>query len=142
MKTINTFITVAPDRQAFNSHIPPLTATKPSVARLQYELLMAHPYEFCMDDLNFLVYCQRQGLDRSDMNLKARFLARPHACMRASALTKIYGFGAHYNHAGKIALYPVDAPAYHKLLKSQDLKIEAALSNKKSTSQASGLVAA
>ena len=37
-----------------------------------------------------------------------------HPCMRASSLTKKYGWGAHYNEEGKIAIYPVDSDEYQQ----------------------------
>jgi hypothetical protein len=46
-----------------------------------------------------------------------------HPCLRASALVKRYGFGAHYNEEGKIALYPADSAAYQAFLQDPSVKV-------------------
>ncbi|MCH5598813.1 DUF6157 family protein [Niabella ginsengisoli] len=42
--------------------------------------------------------------------------------MRASPLTKRYGFGVHANSEGKIALYGVGSKEYSKLIKDPGIK--------------------
>ena len=51
--------------------------------------------------------------------------------MRASALVKRYGFGAHYNEAGKIAVYPLGSEAYQAFLEQDQVKVLAGMRTRK-----------
>jgi hypothetical protein len=50
--------------------------------------------------------------------LWAELFQKGHPCMRASALTKRYGWGAHYNQHGKIALYPMESEEYQQFVQA------------------------
>ncbi len=132
MKITNTFIRVADDSAAIMGVIPPLKGTQKTIARLHYDLLSEHPYEYDIDSFNFEIFCQKNDIpeERRDTYREA-FFSKGHPCMRASPLTKTYGFGAHYNGAGKIAIYPVDSKAYYKLLNDPDNTVEMAMRSKK-----------
>lgn len=136
MKITNRFITIAEDCKTVMGIIPPARDTGPTLARLHYDLLSEHPYEYTIDDLNFTVHALKTGTNLRDERARAAFLSKGHPCMRASPLTKTYGFGAHYNHAGKIAIYPVDSVAYRKMLNDPDLIVEKAMRNKRLTEAA------
>ncbi|WP_343685457.1 DUF6157 family protein [Asticcacaulis sp.] len=127
----NTFIAIAEDSKHRMGVEPPRRDGPPTLARLHYELLSEHPYELTLDDLNFTVHCLKHGLDTADQAARTAFLSKGHPCMRASPLTKTYGFGAHYNHAGKIALYPADSVAYRKFLKDPEVRVEKAMRSKR-----------
>jgi hypothetical protein len=82
---------------------------------IQYELLTEHPYQFDHEDLVYAVYVRQKGIPEEVLatdadTIRAELFSKGHPCLRASALTKRYGFGAHYNEAGKIGLYPVESP--------------------------------
>lgn len=132
MKITNTFVPVAADIRVSQGIMPPLREGPPTVGRLHYDLLSEHPYEYDIDSLNFEVWCRRNRIadDQRDAHRDA-FFSKGHPCMRASPLTKTYGFGAHYNGAGKIAIYPMDSVAYRKLLNDPDLKVEPAMRSKR-----------
>jgi len=51
--------------------------------------------------------------------------------MRASALTKRYGWGVHANEEGKIALYGADSEEYKKFVKDKNLQHVKAMRSKK-----------
>ncbi|UDF04635.1 DUF6157 family protein [Asticcacaulis sp. AND118] len=127
----NTFIAIAEDSKHRMGVEPPRRDGTPTLAQIHYDLLAEHPYELTIDDLNFTVHCLKNGIDKGDQAARAAFLSKGHPCMRASPLTKSYGFGAHYNHAGKIALYPADSVAYHKFLQDPQVKVEKAMRNKR-----------
>ena len=59
------------------------------------------------------------------------FLAKPYACMRASPLTKNYGWGAHYNVDGKIAIYAVGSKDYVRLVEDVSIRKFSALRSKR-----------
>lgn len=132
MKITDTFIAIADDSPATMSTVPPAGDSERTIARLHYELLSDHPYEFDLDSFNFEVYCLKNRIapDHREAHRQA-FLAKGHPCMRASPLTKSYGFGAHYNGSGKIAIYPVDSIAYTKFLGDPGVKVEKAMRAKR-----------
>lgn len=136
MTIINTFIAIAEDSKNRMGTEPPVREGGPSLARLHFDLLSEHPYELTIDDLNFTVHCLKTGTDRQDEAARQRFLSKGHPCMRASPLTKTYGFGAHYNHSGKIAIYPADSRAYAKFLQDPEVKVEKAMRSKRATETA------
>jgi Family of unknown function (DUF6157) len=49
--------------------------------------------------------------------------------MRASPLTKAYGWGAHYDENGKLAIYPRESAAYAGLSRDKRLAIVKAMRN-------------
>jgi len=54
--------------------------------------------------------------------LREQFFAKPKACFRASPLVKKYGWGIHYDHDGKVALYEIESALYRQFLQSDDVK--------------------
>jgi hypothetical protein len=137
MKIANTFITVADDCPASHGAPPPMRDGVPSLARLHYDLLTTQPYAYDIDALNFKVWRLRNGVSEADADQhRAAFFSKGHPCMRASPLTKRYGFGAHYDGAGKIAVYPVKSAAYDELLNAPGNKVEKAMRNKRAPTSA------
>lgn len=49
----DTLIPAAPDSTAERGELPPLRAGKPTVARLQFELIHDHPYLYTSEDVHF-----------------------------------------------------------------------------------------
>ncbi len=132
MRITDTFITIADDSPATMGTVPPARDGDRTIARLHYDLLSEHPYEFDLDSFNFEVYClkNRIAAEHRDAH-RTQFFSKGHPCMRASPLTKSYGFGAHYNGSGKIAIYPVDSIAYKKFLSDRDVRVEKAMRAKR-----------
>jgi hypothetical protein len=111
---------------------PPIKDAGATIARLQYDLLMQHPYEYDIDALNFEVYCRKNAVpDAERPEQHERFFSKSHPCLRASPLTKQYGFGAHYDGMGRIALYARDSVAYAKFQRDASLKVEKAMRNRR-----------
>lgn len=116
----DTFIQIAPDSSATEAVIPADDRPKKTIHRLQYELLTEKPYHYTHEEFVFEVYRLRQGIDEETLaedgdELRADFHKKEHPCMRASALTKKYGWGAHHNDEGKIALVPIESEDYQTL---------------------------
>ena len=119
MSYTHTFIRVAEDAPAATAQVPPPRA-QPSVAELQHRLLREHPYELTEEELYVRVHGLRRGLDEREIaerhaELHAEVYAKPQACLRASPLTKRYGYGAHYDAQGRIALHPRESESYARL---------------------------
>jgi hypothetical protein len=112
----NTLIETAADTKVVKGTIPPSKRNK-TVAERQYELIAAAPYQYTSDDIIFRVYAERRDL-MPDEYPEARtvFFSRGQACLRASPLTKTYGYGIHSNSEGKVALYGMETATYQKFV--------------------------
>jgi Family of unknown function (DUF6157) len=110
----NTFISIADDCPAYMAEAPPARSQK-SVAQLQYEMLIAQPYQLTSDDVLYAVNGKRRGISKSD------FFAKTQPDFRLSPLTKRYGWGVHFNAEGKIALFAVGTLTYEMLVGDRSL---------------------
>lgn len=123
----NTFIAVAPDCPAAAATTPPAGA-KPTVARLQYDLLSARPYELTSDELLFEVHLQRGNIGAEHRSAEwERFFAKPQACVRSSPLAKRYGWGLHHDDQERIALVGVGTAEYLDLAASPEVEQKVAM---------------
>lgn len=127
----NTLIEIAADCPAKAGEIPPVK-NKKSVANLQYELLIEHPYEFTSDDILFSVFATRKAILKEDLeNQRKQFFSKGQPCFRASPLTKRYGWGVHANEEGKIALLGAETAAYQTLKADKSVQKKNAMRSKR-----------
>ncbi|MEP7189331.1 MAG: DUF6157 family protein [Roseiflexaceae bacterium] len=118
----NAFIEVAEDCKTDVGKIPPEKQEK-TVASMQYEMIHGTPYQYTSDDVLFTIYATRNGIDESERDYKsAEFFSKGQACLRSSALGKIYGWGIHYDSESRIALYARDSEDYIRLKNDSTLK--------------------
>lgn len=119
----NAFIQVAEDCPVAMGEVPPLKAENRSMARLQFEMLADHPYQFTSDEVLFDCFAKKNAIAKAQMK-EARdvFFSKGQPCFRASPLTKRYGWGVHADAAGKIAIYAQDSAEYKKL--SRDKQVQ------------------
>lgn len=119
---INTFIEVAEDTQVSEGTAPPIR-NKKTIAEMQYQLITQFPYKYTSDELLFQIYADRNALNEADYK-EARniFFSKGQACLRASPLTKKYGFGIHSNHEGKIACYGMETKEYRNFINDANIK--------------------
>ena len=115
-----TFIRVSADCPVKRSVIPVLKGERPSIAVLEYGLLSSAPYAYTQEELLFLVHVRREGISRSVLEsnheaLWTDYFSRSRACLRASPLSKRYGWGFHFDDDGKVALVPVESEEYQRL---------------------------
>ena len=124
----NTFIAVADDSPAISGEVPPVKGDTKTVANITFEMVNKNPYKFTSDDVLFHVYAERKDLTESELEeARKQFFSKGQACMRASPLTKRYGWGIHNDENGKIALYGMETPEYQKFLKDENLKVVKAM---------------
>lgn len=129
---INTFIEIADDSPTTTAEIPPLKGENKTAANIQFEMIIDHPYKYTSDDVLFNVYAVKNNIHKSDLKEeREKFFSKGQACMRASALTKRYGWGVHANEEGKVALYGADSDEYKKLVKDKKLQHVKAMRSKK-----------
>lgn len=119
---IDTFIEVADDTKASTGTKPPSKDTK-TVAEMQYALVARNPYKYTSDDVLFRVFAERNDISKEEQKAaREQFFSKGQACLRASPLTKTYGFGVHNNSEGKIAIYGMETPEYEKFVKDGKIK--------------------
>lgn len=121
------FIQVATDCPVKEAVVPASKDGNKTVAVHEYECLSAKPYFYTQEELFFTVHVRRLGIPAKELKsrrarLWAEFFAKPHACLRASALTKTYGWGVHFDQAGKIALVPMQGKDYQRFARDPKLK--------------------
>ena len=117
----NMLVAVSPDCPVYEGVEPVSKRDAKPAHVIQYELLSQNPYVYTFEEQLFEVYMRHKGYS-SEMGeaekerVREELLAKSHPCMRASMLPKKYGWGVHYNHEGKIALYGMESEAYQTLL--------------------------
>jgi hypothetical protein len=115
----DTFVLVAPDCPVTAAVVPAAKGAGPTVAVIQYELLMTRPYALTLEDLIFATHVRRANLPKAEAKaraaeIRAALFAKSHPCMRASPLPKKYGWGVHHDGAGRMALYGVESGEYQR----------------------------
>lgn len=119
---VDTFIAVAADCPVDVSTVPPDSRGVKTIARLQFELLTEHPYRFTSDDVLFEVAARRHHVSDADRaDARVAFFSKDHACLRASPLSKRYGWGTHHDGEGRVALVAVESHEYSALLADSTL---------------------
>jgi hypothetical protein len=104
----DTFIEVAHDCPVVVAVAPPIREPQ-SAARIEYEMVIDSPYRYTSDDVLYQSHGHRRGLHRDE------FFSKGQPCMRASCLTKRYGWGIHTDAEGRIALVARESDDYLRL---------------------------
>lgn len=128
----DTFISVAADTRALGGTEPPANG---SVARTQFEMLAEHPYAFTQEQVLFETSAAVRhagGLEPDERaRLHAEFVGRPQACLRASPLPKTYGWGLHFDAAGRVALCGLGSSEYDAFTGDESLTQLAAMRSRR-----------
>lgn len=120
----NTFIAVADDCPATVAEVPPLKGDKKTVANIQFDMVKKNPYKFTSDDVVFNVFAERNDLTEGELEeAREQFFSKGQPCLRASPLTKRYGWGVHNNADGKIAIYGRGTEEYEQFVKDSGLTV-------------------
>lgn len=128
----DTFIEISEDCPVDHAEIPPLKGDSKTVARIQYDILSKNPYKFTSDDVLFQVYAEKNDLTAGELaEARMQFFSKGQPCLRASPLTKRYGWGVHNDKDGKVALVGVDSKEYKKLVSSSDIQTVKAMKSKR-----------
>lgn len=124
----NAFIEAAEDCPAAEGEVPPQKGDKRSVANIEFDLIIKHPYQYTSDDVLFRVYAEKNGIPSSEWKqAREAFFSKGQACFRASPLTKRYGWGLHCDAHEKIALYAKGTPEYEQFRKDKQLQVVKAM---------------
>ena len=113
----DTLIEVADDCPATEAQVPHGRGAEKTMAVVEYELLIKHPYTYNEEDIAFQVYAALHHIPKATWPTeRKKLLSKGHPHLRVSPLAKRYGWGIHNNADGKIALIAVESPAYKQLL--------------------------
>lgn len=124
----NGFIEIADDCPVKAGEMPPVKGDTKTVANLQFDMIYDNPYKYTSDDVLFAVYAQRNGIAKSELKAaRETFFSKGQPCLRASPLTKRYGWGIHSDKDGKIAMYGAETPEYKKLQNDKTLQVVKAM---------------
>ncbi len=120
----DTFIAVADDCPITAAEIPPLKSNEKTIAGLQFDMMVQHPYKYNSDEVVFGVYATRKGITGNTALSAEReaFFSKGQPCLRSSPLTKRYGWGVHSNAEGKVALYALESVEYKQFLQDETIK--------------------
>jgi hypothetical protein len=132
----NQFIEIAPDCTLKAAVVPVAKAGTRSIATIEYELLHGKPYGYTLQELKFATHVQHKLIAPVELKshrnrLWDEFFTKPYACMRASPLTKKFGWGAHYDEQGKIAIYAVESLEYQHFVNDKAMKKYCAMRSKR-----------
>ena len=128
----NTFIAVADDCSATQGTPPKPGKGKPTVAQLQYAMLVDQPHRHTSDEVLFQVHAARHEITPADMaGARTVFFAKGQPCFRASPLTKTHGYGVHFDAQGRMALVAMESAAYRQHLSDGSLKQVKAMRSRK-----------
>ena len=134
MKSTNyfdTYIAPAEDCPA-GSSIPPPESDSPTVARMQFDMLCGHPFEYTSDDVLFTVFADRQDIPQGERaTARDQFFAKGQPCFRSSPLTKRYSWGIYSDQEGKIALIETGSDTQLSMDENPDIKKVYAMRNKR-----------
>jgi hypothetical protein len=118
----NAFIEVAEDCKAGTGVAPPEKQAK-TIARMQYELIHDHPYQYTSDEVVFAVYAAKNRIEPAELEQRrAEFFSKGQPCLRSSPLGKTFGWGIHFDGESKIAIYDRDSAEYAELKNDPTLK--------------------
>lgn len=116
----STLILPSPDSPTTEAAIPPRAG---SIAQIQHQLLIEHPYEMTSDDLLFEVFARRNDVPADAReDARADFFGKPQACLRASPLVKQFGWAIHHDEDERIALIPRESAECAALSQRVDIK--------------------
>ncbi|SEL02029.1 DUF6157 family protein [Parapedobacter koreensis] len=124
----NTLIAVADDCPVARGEVPPMKGDKKTVANIAFDMVAHHPYRYTSDDVLFQAYAERHDLTAGELDeARKAFFSKGQPCLRASPLTKRYGWGVHSDEQGKVALYGRETPEYDRLLQDENIKVVKAM---------------
>lgn len=124
----DTFILIADDSPVASGEIPPVKGNRLTAANIQFEMIRKNPYRYTSDDVVFEVYAQKNDLTKAGYKAaRTAFFSKGQPCLRASPLTKRYGWGVHSNGESKIAIYGAETKEYAQFSKDKSLKLVKAM---------------
>ncbi len=131
MVTRNILITPAPDCPVVQAQQPPQNPARATRAAIEHRLLTNAPYALDHKAFSHAIHikmARESGKTALDFDA---FHSKGQPCMRASPLTKRYGWAAHYDADGHLALIDPDSAAFRTLAANPDLPQKPAMRSKR-----------
>lgn len=120
----NAFIVIADDCPTTTGELPPQKGDNRTAANIQFEMISNNPYRYTSDEVLFEVYALKNDLTAEERDQAwMQFFSKGQACFRASPLTKRYGWGVHFDEAGKMAIYSSNSPEYARFSTEAGIKV-------------------
>lgn len=120
----NTFIIISEDSTVTSAIVPVPKKDKPTIASIEYDLILNNSYLYTQEDVQFQTYLTKNNIESNELEeLRNEFFSKPKACFRASPLVEKYGWVIHYDETGKIAIYDVNSGSYHQFLEVDNITI-------------------
>jgi len=120
----NTFIEVSASCPVTHAEVPPQKDKEKSVTNIIYEMIKNNPYKFTSDEILFHVHATKNNISEAAWKFeRQKYFSKAQPCLRASTLSKRYGWGIHFNAEGKVAIYALESSDYRKLLQNKNIKI-------------------
>ena len=133
MAYTNTLILISDDCPTATALDPSRNRDTRTRAEIEFDLLQAQPHHFDHKAFTHRVHVEYKGQSGDTPLAFDEFHAKGQPCMRASALVKRFGWGAHYDGEGRISLVAADGPDYARLAASDDIKTLKGMRNKRAT---------
>jgi hypothetical protein len=116
-----TLIAVADDCPVPRGTVPSARGKKPTIATIQYEMIVDDPHVHTQEDVLFESWLRRQPAERARgkaevARLRAELFAKPQPCLRCSPLPKQLGWGLLFDERGRVALCPVESATYRRIV--------------------------
>lgn len=138
----NTFITIAEDCPVEQGKVPPDKKSGKTKAGIEFELAFNQPYAYTQEELMYEVHIRHNEFPEEQLaavgeQIREEFFSKPKACMRASMLSKKFGWGIHFNAEGKLALVPMESAAYREFVegKREEVKLLRAMRSSRNKSR-------
>ena len=133
MNYVNTFIGIAPDSPTKVGMVPPIRVNRKPIHALQYEAISENPYQHTQEDVLWITHVSRKDIPPTEATDDERvaFFEKGQPCLRTSALSKRYGWGFHFDEAGRVALVSAGTTEYDRFTKNQSLQQLSAMRNKR-----------
>ncbi len=88
--------------------------------------------DMALPSLRHCVHAMKNGIARKDLSrARAEFFSKGQPCLRASPVTKRYGWGVHSDSQGRVAIFAVESREYARLAKDKTLKQLKAMRSKR-----------
>ncbi|HPR09813.1 MAG TPA: DUF6157 family protein [Candidatus Saccharibacteria bacterium] len=126
----DTLIRIAEDSPVTVAEVPVAKNDKPTIASMQYDMVVNNPYKFTSDDVIFRIYAERNHVEPNQTE-REKYFSKGQPCFRSSPLGKRYGWGVHSDSEGKIAIYPADSSVYEHLANDPTVKQLKAMRSKR-----------
>lgn len=136
LESFNTFVSVAEDCKAETGTIPkPKKDGQQTVVEVQYRMLVEEPYQHTQEEILFQsssLMRNTSGLTKEEKaDLRAEFLSKSQACLRASPMGKTYGWGIHFDDKGRAVAYGRETAEYKEFVNNSSIEQTRAMRTKK-----------